>query len=242
MKCIKIQNILITIIALTALSACGGDKNESLTEKAVNKTKDIANSAKNKAGDIKDAAVDAGKGAIDSAKEKAGDTIDAAKDAGHSAMEKAGDMKDSAIDAGKNAIETAKDKTGDVVDAAKDAGHSAMEKAGGMKDSAVDAGKDTVAAVKEKTGNAIDAAKNAVGMDGEADNAEDAIKAAKESQAAAKKLGFEWRDMGKMIKKAEALAKEGKSDKAMSIANTIAAQIDAIKKQAELAKTAGPQF
>ena len=50
MKRTKIQNVLITFVALTALSACGGDKSESLTEKAINKTKDIASSAKYKAG------------------------------------------------------------------------------------------------------------------------------------------------------------------------------------------------
>jgi hypothetical protein len=75
-----------------------------------------------------------------------------------------------------------------------------------------------------------------------AGGAADAIDAAKKSQKEAKALGFEWRDMGKMIKKAEALAKEGKEDKAIKIANKIAAQIEPIKKQAELAKTAGPIF
>jgi len=75
-----------------------------------------------------------------------------------------------------------------------------------------------------------------------AGSAADAIDAAKKSQKEAKALGFEWRDMGKMIKKAEALAKDGKEDKAIKIAKKISGQIDAIKKQAELAKTAGPTF
>jgi len=75
-----------------------------------------------------------------------------------------------------------------------------------------------------------------------AGGAADAIDAAKKSQKEAKALGFEWRDMGKKIKKAEALAKDGKEDKAIKLAKTIAGQIDAIKKQAELAKTAGPTF
>ena len=75
-----------------------------------------------------------------------------------------------------------------------------------------------------------------------AGGAADAIDAAKKSQKEAKALGFEWRDMGKMIKKAEALAKEGKEDKAIKIAKKVAGQIDAIKKQAEAAKTAGPVF
>lgn len=75
-----------------------------------------------------------------------------------------------------------------------------------------------------------------------AGGAKDAIADAKKAQKEAKALGFEWRDMGKMIKKAEALAKEGKDKKAIKIANEIAGQIGAIKKQAELAKTAGPTF
>lgn len=75
-----------------------------------------------------------------------------------------------------------------------------------------------------------------------AGGAEDAIAAAKKSQKEAKAAGFEWRDMGKKIKKAEALAKEGKEKKAIKVANTIASQIEAIKKQAKLAQTAGPNF
>ncbi|KAG1707548.1 SoxAX cytochrome complex subunit A [Nymphon striatum] len=75
-----------------------------------------------------------------------------------------------------------------------------------------------------------------------AGGADDAIAAAKKSQKEAKALGFEWRDMGKNIKKAEALAKDGKDKKAIKIANKIAGQIEAIKKQAEVAKTAGPTF
>ena len=71
---------------------------------------------------------------------------------------------------------------------------------------------------------------------------EDAIKAAKDAQKEAKSIGFEWNDMGKMIKKAEALAKDGKEKKAIKLANTVAGQLDLIKKQAELAKTAGPTF
>ncbi len=71
---------------------------------------------------------------------------------------------------------------------------------------------------------------------------DDAIAAAKKAQKEAAALGFEWRDMGKMIKKAEALAKEGKTKKAIKIANTVAAEIEPIRKQAELAKTAGPHF
>ncbi len=75
-----------------------------------------------------------------------------------------------------------------------------------------------------------------------AGGAADAIKAAKDAQKEAKSTGFEWRDMGKMIKKAEELAKDGKEKKAIKLANKVAGQLDLIKKQAELAKTAGPTF
>ena len=75
-----------------------------------------------------------------------------------------------------------------------------------------------------------------------AGGAADAIKAAKAAQKEAKAVGFEWRDMGKMIKKAEALAKEGKDKKATKIANTVVMHGAAALKQAELAKSAGPRF
>lgn len=75
-----------------------------------------------------------------------------------------------------------------------------------------------------------------------AGSAKDAIAAAKKAQKEAASLGFEWRDMGKMIKKAEKLAKDGKDKKAIKIANEVAGQITVIRKQAELAKTAGPHF
>ncbi len=75
-----------------------------------------------------------------------------------------------------------------------------------------------------------------------AESAKDAIKAAKAAQKEASSLGFEWRDMGKTIKKAEAAAKEGKDKKAIKLANKISGQIAAIRVQAELAKTAGPTF
>jgi len=75
-----------------------------------------------------------------------------------------------------------------------------------------------------------------------ADDVSDAIAAAKAAQKEAAALQFEWRDMSKSIKKAEALAKDGKKDKAIKLANKIAKQIEAIRKQAAIAKTAGPRF
>ena len=74
------------------------------------------------------------------------------------------------------------------------------------------------------------------------ESAADAIKAAKAAQKEANALGFEWRDMGKTIKKAEAAAEAGKNKKAIKLANKISDQIIAIRVQAELAKTAGPTF
>ncbi len=75
-----------------------------------------------------------------------------------------------------------------------------------------------------------------------AGGAADAIKAAKAAQKEAKAVGFEWRDMGKMIKKAEKLAKAGKGKKAIKIANTVVMHGKAALKQAAVAKSAGPRF
>jgi len=75
-----------------------------------------------------------------------------------------------------------------------------------------------------------------------AESSADAIKAAKAAQKEAKSLGFEWRDMGKTIKKAEKAAADGKDKKAIKLANKIAGQIEAIRVQAKLAETAGPTF
>ncbi len=69
-----------------------------------------------------------------------------------------------------------------------------------------------------------------------------AITAAKNARKSAKKVGFEWRDMGKLIKKAEAAAKAGKSKKAIQIANKVVRQGQQAQLQAKLAMTAGPRF
>ncbi len=58
--------------------------------------------------------------------------------------------------------------------------------------------------------------------------AEAAIAAAKSANAKAKAEGYEWRDTGKLIKKAEKALKEGKYDDAIKLANKA-------KRQAELA-------
>jgi len=54
--------------------------------------------------------------------------------------------------------------------------------------------------------------------------ADDAIAGAKDAQKQAKSVGGEWRDTGKMIKKAEKLLKQGKSDEAEKLAREAEAQ------------------
>jgi len=75
-----------------------------------------------------------------------------------------------------------------------------------------------------------------------AGGAGDAIKAAKAAQKEAAAAGFEWTATGKMIKKAEALAKDGKEKKAIKIAKAAEMHSKAGLKQAALAKSAGPRF
>ncbi len=55
-------------------------------------------------------------------------------------------------------------------------------------------------------------------------SAEASIAAAKEAQKQARSVGGEWRDTGKMIKKAEKLLKEGKAKKAAKLAQEAEAQ------------------
>lgn len=54
--------------------------------------------------------------------------------------------------------------------------------------------------------------------------AEDAIADAKEAQKQAQSVGGQWRDTGKMIKKAEKLLKEGKTAEAEKLAREAEAQ------------------
>jgi hypothetical protein len=49
-------------------------------------------------------------------------------------------------------------------------------------------------------------------------SADSAIAAAEAAQKAAAKVGYEWRDTGKMIKQAKKLAKEGKTADAIKLA------------------------
>ena len=75
-----------------------------------------------------------------------------------------------------------------------------------------------------------------------AGGAGDAIKAAKAANKAAVASGFGWTATSKMIKKAEALAKDGKNKKAIKLAKEAEMHSKAGLKQAALAKSAGPRF
>ncbi len=55
-------------------------------------------------------------------------------------------------------------------------------------------------------------------------SAEDAIAAAKAAQKQARSVGGEWRDIGKMIKKAKKLLKAGKTEAAVKLAEEAEAQ------------------
>jgi len=50
-------------------------------------------------------------------------------------------------------------------------------------------------------------------------SADNAIIAAKAAQKAAAQVGYEWRDTAKIIKQARKLAKEGKTEQAITLAN-----------------------
>ena len=67
-----------------------------------------------------------------------------------------------------------------------------------------------------------------------------AIAAAKESRKAA--AGNEWRDVGKLLKKAEKLAAEGKNEAAIKLAKKVQKQNEMALIQAEAQKNAGPRF
>jgi len=78
-----------------------------------------------------------------------------------------------------------------------------------------------IAATLAFAGGAYLAPASAAGMD-----PVKAIQAAKEAQKQAASVGGEWRDTGKMIKKAEELLKEGKNKEAAEMAE--AAEIEAM--------------
>ena len=73
-------------------------------------------------------------------------------------------------------------------------------------------------------------------------SSKDAIAAAKAENLKTRGLGFEWKMSGKMLSKAAKLAKAGKEAEAIKMANKVKRYAKLGQKQAEVAKTAGPQF
>ena len=73
-------------------------------------------------------------------------------------------------------------------------------------------------------------------------DAKAAIDAAKAANAKAKSVNYEWRDTGKMIKKAEEAAKTGKFEDAVKMAEKAHRQAKNAYAQYEANKNAGPQF
>jgi hypothetical protein len=71
---------------------------------------------------------------------------------------------------------------------------------------------------------------------------EAALTAAKSAQKKAAAVGGEWRDIGKMLKEAEAASKSGDYVKAVTLANQAKLQGEAGYEQTESQKNAGPRF
>ena len=69
-----------------------------------------------------------------------------------------------------------------------------------------------------------------------------AIEMAKEQNAAAAKVSYEWRDAGKIIKKAEEAMKKQDYDTAVKLANKAKDQGILAQQQYEEQKNAGPRF
>jgi starvation-inducible outer membrane lipoprotein len=69
-----------------------------------------------------------------------------------------------------------------------------------------------------------------------------AIEQAKEQNAEAAKVSYEWRDAGKVIKKAEEAMKKGEYDTAVKLANKAKDQGILAQQQYEEQKNAGPRF
>ena len=69
-----------------------------------------------------------------------------------------------------------------------------------------------------------------------------AIMAAEMQNKKANKAEFEWRDTGKIIKKAQEAAKQGEFDEAVKLANKAKKQADMALQQAKAAKKARPRI
>lgn len=70
----------------------------------------------------------------------------------------------------------------------------------------------------------------------------EAHRAAKASLKAASQAGYQWRDSGKILKKAEQAAKKGNYDKAIKLANQAQAQGQLAVAQSKEQVNAGPRF
>lgn len=73
-------------------------------------------------------------------------------------------------------------------------------------------------------------------------DAKGAIMAAEQANKKAKKAQYEWRDTGKIIKKAKKASKEGEFDKAVKLANKAKKQAASAYKQYLENKNAGPRI
>lgn len=89
---------------------------------------------------------------------------------------------------------------------------------------------------------ALSLAACATGPTHNAQDADSAITAAKHELSRAADMQAAWRDTGKMIKKAEKLSKEGKFDKAVSLANEAKMQSTIAMQQAAEQRDAEPRF
>ncbi|HEB54828.1 MAG TPA: SoxXA-binding protein [Gammaproteobacteria bacterium] len=75
-----------------------------------------------------------------------------------------------------------------------------------------------------------------------ADDAKTAISKAVQKTQQAAKVDYEWRDTGKIIKKAKAALKKGDIDTAIKLANKARRQSDNALKQYAEQRNAGPRF
>ncbi len=75
-----------------------------------------------------------------------------------------------------------------------------------------------------------------------AEDANAAISMAEQKTQQARKVDYEWRDTGKIIKKAKAALKKGDIDTAIKLANKASRQSDNALKQYAEQKNAGPHF
>ncbi len=74
------------------------------------------------------------------------------------------------------------------------------------------------------------------------DDAKTAISKAVQTTQQSAKVGYEWRNTGKIIKKAKAALKKGDIDTAIKLANKASRQSDNALKQYAEQKNAGPRF